>query len=85
MELKEIKLYRTAQIYLRRKNKETLAKKREDRINAMVKALLLDKSPKETIEDLREVMEQVNIRLDEKLKESLESVTVISAYKKIKK
>jgi len=85
MELKELKIYRTAQLYIRRKKKEALLKTREDRINAIVKALLLDKSPKETIEDLKEVIEQVNIRLDEKLTESLESVTVISAYKKIKK
>lgn len=69
--------------YLKLKDIETAKKKRAEKINAIVKGLLVDKSPKQAIEMLSDVIELLNDRLDEKLKESLENVECITKYKNL--
>lgn len=85
MELKDIKLFRLAKIYIAKKDSETRAKKRQEKINGIVKSLILDKSPSESIRMLREITETFNDRMDSKLKESLEATEAIMNYKKSKR
>lgn len=85
MDLKDIKLIRLCKVYISRKDKETELKKREEQIKGIVKALLIGKTPNQSISMLREVTEIFNERLDEELKVSLEKVESISNYKKLKR
>lgn len=79
------RLQRSAIIYLGKKDRETAIKKREEYIKQFVKAIMLDRTPKQAIEMLNDITSGVNERLDEKLRESLESVQCISQHKKLKK
>lgn len=83
MELKETRLARTVNLYLSRKNKELSLKKRQETIEAITKALIIDKTPKQSIDMLKEVIEIFNNKMDDKLEKSIEDVEVISKYKKI--
>lgn len=85
MDLKDIKIIKACSVFLSRKNKETAIKKRQEKVNAMVKELFIDKTPSQAISLMREVKELFDSKLDDKLKESLENVNSISAYKKLKK
>jgi hypothetical protein len=85
MDVKDTKLYRLGLIYLMKKDKETAIKKREEQINAMVKTLLIGRTPSQSITMLKEVVETFDSKLDEELRKSVDNVTAISLYKKIKK
>lgn len=85
MDLKDNKLLKICTTFLARKDKETAIKKRQEKVNAIVKGLLVDKTPSQAISMMREVTELFNSKLDDKLKESLETVNSVSAYRKIKK
>jgi hypothetical protein len=85
MDVKDTKLYRLGLIYLMKKDKETAIKKREEQINAMVKTLLIGRTPSQSIAMLKEVVETFDSKLDEELRKSIDNVTAISLYKKIKK
>lgn len=85
MDLKDTKIIKAMQIFIARKDKETAIKKRQEKVNAIVKGLLVDKTPSQAISMMREVTELFNSKLDDKLKESLDDVNSISAYKKLKK
>ncbi len=85
MKIEELKLVRLCNIYLRKKNIETAAKKREEQVKQIVKEILLEKTPKQAIEMLNDIVSGFNTRLDEELKTSLESVDAISKFKKLKK
>lgn len=79
----EIKTIRVVKAFLLKKDRETKNKKREEKIKAIVKELLLDKSPKEAIKMLQDVTTVFNERLDIELKTSSESVEEILKYKKL--
>ena len=85
MDIKDTKLYRIGMLYLRKKDKETALKKREEQINGIVKILMVGKTPNQSISMLKEVTQIFNDKLDEELRVSLEKVNQISAYKKLKK
>jgi hypothetical protein len=85
MDVKDTKLVRVCSMYLHRKDKETAIKKREEQINAMVKTLLIGRTPSQSIAMLKEVVETFDSKLDEELRKSIDNVTAISLYKKIKK
>jgi len=85
MDISNFKLIRMSKVYLRKKDVENASKKRQENIKGILKALLVDKTTKESILLLQEITEQFNTKLDEKLKRDLESVQVITAFKKLKK
>lgn len=85
MELKDSKLVRLCKFYIAKKDRETEVKRREEQIKGIVKALLIGKTPNQSISMLREVTEIFNERLDEELRVSLEKVESISSYKKLKR
>lgn len=85
MDLKDIKIIKACSVFLSRKNKETAIKKRQEKVNAIVKGLLVDKTPSQAISMMREVTELFNSKLDDILKESLDDVNSISVYKKLKR
>ena len=85
MDLKDTKLFQICQIYLRKKDIESATKKREENIKAILKALLVEKTSKESIDLLEEITDRFNEKLDERLKRDLQSVEVISMYKKLKR
>ncbi len=76
------KILRIIQIYLKRQDKKTSLKKREEKVNAIVKSIMVDKTPKQAIQMLSEVVGLFDSKLYEQLKVSLESVEVINNYKK---
>ena len=84
MDLENIKLIKMCNLYISRKNKERAIKKRQEYINSVVKGLMVDRTPSQAISALREVTELFDTKMDEKLKESLDSIQSISAYKKLK-
>lgn len=81
----EIKLIKTAKLYLRRNDIKNSAKKRDEKIRSIVKELLIDKSSKESIKMLEDITSVFNERLDSRLKESLETTEQILNYKKLLK
>lgn len=85
MDLSDTKIIKLCTTFLARKDKETAVKKRQEKVNAIVKGLLVDKTPSQAISMMREVTELFNSKLDDKLKEGLDTVNSISAYKKLKK
>lgn len=85
MDLSNTKLYRACKTYLRKKDIESATKKREENIKAILKALLVEKTSKESIDLLKEITDRFNEKLDERLKRDLQSVEVISMYKKLKR
>jgi hypothetical protein len=79
------RLIRMGQAYLLRKDRENAIKKQEEKIKQIVKELLLDKTPKQAIEMRNEVAALFDDKIDEKLRESIETVEAINKYRKIKK
>lgn len=84
MELKELKLIRVAKAYLVKARKKSAEKDYKEKINAIVKGLIQDKKPKETIQMIKDINDLVNTKLDEKLDESIKFVEDISNFKKLK-
>ncbi len=70
------------QAYLRVKDKEADLKKHKEKVKAIVKSLILDKTPKQSIEMFKEIKELFDEKLDEQLKASLEAVEEITNYKR---
>lgn len=85
MDLENIKLIKICNLYISRKNKERAIKKRQEYINSIVKGLLTDRTSSQAISAMREVTELFNSKLDDRLKEGLESIEAISTYKKLKR
>lgn len=85
MDLENIKLIKMCNLYISRKNKERAIKKRQEYINGIVKGLLVDRTSSQAISAMREVKELFDLRLDERLKEELESIEAITNYKKLKR
>lgn len=80
----DLKLIKRCRLYIKKKDRETYFKKREERINAIVKSLILDKNPGESIKMLQEIKKKFDARMDEQLSASLQAVEEISKYQKIK-
>lgn len=79
----EIKLIKTAKAYLRKKKIETVKKDKEIAVSKIVKEILSDKTNKQAIEMFLSIEHLFNKRLDENLKQSLESVEEISKFKNL--
>ena len=77
------RIQRKLKVYFGKKDKETAKKEQTEKIKAIVKSLIIDKTPKESIEMFKQLEIEYNIRLDTILKSSLEAVTEISKYKGI--
>lgn len=84
MELKDIKLIRVAKAYLIKTRKKSAEKDYKEKINTIVKGLIQDKTPKETIQMIKDINDLVNTKLDEKLDQSIKFVEDISNFKKLK-
>lgn len=83
MDLKDTKIIRTVKNYIKRKHTEALTRQQDEKIKEIVKELLFDKSPKETIKMLKAVVLILNERLDIKLQESNETTEEILNFKKL--
>ena len=81
METKKLKNKITA--YLRKKKIETVKKDNELKVSKIVTELFTDKTPKQAITMFKQIEMLFDEKLDEKLKDSLESVTEISKYRGI--
>ena len=77
------RIQRKLKVYFGKKYKETAKKEQTEKIKAIVKSLIIDKTTKESIEMFKELSVEYNKRLDTILKQDLESVTEISKYKGI--
>jgi len=78
-----MKIIRIVKLYLRKKDKETAIKKQKEQIAQIVRLIITDRSPKQAITMRNEIEELFDTKMDEQLRESLESVECISNYKKI--
>ena len=76
------KLLRYLKIYLHRKDKEMDIKAQKEQNSKIVKAILLNKTPKQVIQQLTDITELVNKKLDNILEISTDAVNVITEYKK---
>jgi len=81
METKEI--IKKIKAYLRKKDIEKTKKDNEIKVSKIVKSILEDKTAKQSIQMMKDIQKLFDERLDENLRESLESVKEISNYKKI--
>ena len=77
------KLIKKCQAYLRKKKIETVKKDNQIQISIIVKIILQDKTPKQSIELFKAIEKLYNEKLDEQLKTSLEAVTEIGKFKNI--
>lgn len=81
METKEI--LKKIKAYLRKKDIEKTKKDNEIKVSKIVVSIFQDKTPKQSIQMMKDIQKLFDERLDENLRESLESVKEISNYKKI--
>lgn len=81
METKEI--IKKVNAYLRKKRIETVKKDNQIAVSKIVKSIFQDKTPKQSIQMMKDIQKLFDERLDENLRESLESVKEISNYKGI--
>lgn len=77
------KIIKKLNAYFRKKRIETVKKDNEIKVSKIVKSILEDKTTKQSIEMFKAIEILFNERLDQNLRESLESVKEISNYKKI--
>lgn len=81
METKEI--LKKIKAYLRKKDIEKTKKDNQIAVSKIVKTIFQDKTPKQSIQMMKDIQKLFDERLDENLKSSLESVKEISNYKGI--
>lgn len=81
METKEI--IKKLNAYFRKKRIETAKKDNEIKVSKIVVSIFQDKTAKQSIQMMKDIQKLFDERLDENLRESLESVKEISNYKKI--
>ena len=77
------KLIVRLRLYFRKKDLETVVKKRKEKVEAIVKGLIIDKTSSQSIQMLLEVIELFDEKMDEQLKKDLESSEAITNYKKL--
>lgn len=82
METKEI--IKKVNAYLRKKRIETVKKDNQIAVSKIVKSIFQDKTPKQSIQMMKDIQKLFDERLDENLKSSLDAVKEISNYKGIK-
>lgn len=81
METKEI--IKKVNAYLRKKRIETVKKDNQIAVSKIVKSIFQDKTPKQSIQMMKDIQKLFDERLDENLKSSLDAVKEISNYKGI--
>jgi len=81
METKEI--LKKIKAYLRKKDIEKTKKDNEIKVSKIVVSIFQDKTPKQSIQMMKDIKKMFDERLDDTLSESLESVKEISNYKGI--
>lgn len=77
------KIVKGVKVYIKRKDRETEIKKRSEKIDGIVKAILTDKTPKQAIEMYADVTSRLDGRLGDILRENIETVESIKKYKNL--
>jgi hypothetical protein len=77
------KIVKGVKVYIKRKDRETEIKKRSEKIDSIVKAILTDKTPKQAIEMYTDVTSRLDGRLGDILRENVETVESIKKYKNL--
>jgi len=76
-----MKINKVIQAYMNRKNEERVLKNYDEKVKAIVKAIVVDKTPKESIAMMQDIKALLDSKLEEVLEASRESVYEITKYK----